>query len=149
MKLKEIVQNDNMVWLDTFNAKTAYYRVSYNQDIYEFPVDMEDVGTATMKPKDRAMLYMRYIRKAIDAGTFIKVLDVQFLEDNILHEDGWVTGGGGIDYETTNYYAKWNGSWYMKSECAGFDDIEYEDWALIEDKEKIKEIEAELASDSD
>lgn len=33
---------------------------------FEFPVPIEDVGTASMLAKDKAILFMRYIRKHID-----------------------------------------------------------------------------------
>ena len=32
---------------------------------FEFPVPIEDTGTATFLPKDKAILFMRYIRKHI------------------------------------------------------------------------------------
>ena len=33
---------------------------------FEFPVPIDDVGTAAMMPKDKAILYMRWIRKHIN-----------------------------------------------------------------------------------
>lgn len=33
---------------------------------FDFPVPIEDVGTATMLAKDKAILFMRYIRKHLD-----------------------------------------------------------------------------------
>jgi len=39
---------------------------------FSFPVPLEDVGDATLEAEDKAITFMRYIRKAIEDGTFIK-----------------------------------------------------------------------------
>jgi hypothetical protein len=39
---------------------------------YVFPVPLSDVGDATLLATDKAMLFMRYIRKALEEGTFVK-----------------------------------------------------------------------------
>lgn len=36
------------------------------EDGFEFPVPVADVGTATMLAKDKALMFMRYIRKQVD-----------------------------------------------------------------------------------
>jgi hypothetical protein len=36
-----------------------------------FPVPLSDVGDATLDAQDKAIIFMRYIRKAIDEGTFV------------------------------------------------------------------------------
>jgi hypothetical protein len=39
---------------------------------YSFPVPLEDVGEATLNAEEKAITYMRYIRKAIEEGTFVR-----------------------------------------------------------------------------
>ncbi len=39
---------------------------------YEFPVPIEDCGDATFPATDKAITFMRYIRKAREEGTFVK-----------------------------------------------------------------------------
>ena len=39
---------------------------------YIFPVPLTDIGDATLLATDKAMVFMRYIRKAIEEKTFVK-----------------------------------------------------------------------------
>jgi hypothetical protein len=142
MKIIDIVK-DKSVTLSYFNSKTAYYNATYNKDEYEFPVDLEDVGSATLLPVDKAMLFMRYIRKAIDNGTFIKVLDRDYLEENILLETESERFASGIDIRIENFYSKWNGDWYHRWEESGIE-FDSSDWDKVTDKEEIKEILEEI-----
>lgn len=41
---------------------------------YCFPVPLEDVGDATFNATEKAILFMRYIRKAQEEGSFVKAL---------------------------------------------------------------------------
>ena len=58
--LKEMVSGDKMVRFAFYRDKNLWYRT---QDGFEFPVPIDDIGTATFLAEDRAMLFMRYIRK--------------------------------------------------------------------------------------
>lgn len=75
--IKNIVK-DNIVVFNSFRANTFYYNVSINTDEsafpvpYTFPIPLDDVDGATMKLHDKAIYFMRWIRKAIDDGTFLK-----------------------------------------------------------------------------
>jgi len=73
MKIKEIVK-DNSVKFHRYRKGVIYYSVPVKTDgkVYMFPVPLEDVGDATLEASDKAMMFMRYIRKAIDEGTFVK-----------------------------------------------------------------------------
>jgi len=84
MDIKEIVKN-NKVYFDSFRQGIFYYRVlvpyqkrDYLGDIsehhrsYLFPVPLEDIGTATMLKEDKALFFMRWIRKAIEDETLIE-----------------------------------------------------------------------------
>lgn len=40
---------------------------------YKFPVEISDIGDATFKATDKAILFMRYIKKAIDEGALVEI----------------------------------------------------------------------------
>lgn len=57
-------------------AGTLYYRIATDDVVVEFPIDMndkDDVGTTTFVASYKPITLMRYIRKAIENGTLIKV----------------------------------------------------------------------------
>lgn len=76
LTIKEIVK-DNIVNFDRYRKGVLYYNVIIVQhdltETFEFPVPTEDCGDATFPASDKAILFMRYIRKAIDDGTFVKI----------------------------------------------------------------------------
>lgn len=72
MTLKQIVKN-NQVHFSHYRAGHLYYNVPVEQDQYSFPVPVEDIGDATFLNNDKAIIMMRYIRKAMALGTFVKV----------------------------------------------------------------------------
>lgn len=61
--LKEMVQNNKKVQFVKYLANNLWYTTECG---FEFPVPIEDIGNATFLAKDKAMLFMRYIRKHID-----------------------------------------------------------------------------------
>lgn len=71
---KDIHGNPNKVDFQSYRAGIFYYAVSdfYSADWYEFPVPVEDIGNATLNRTDKAITFMRWIRKAIEDKTFIK-----------------------------------------------------------------------------
>ena len=71
MTVKEIVK-DNKVQFSHYRAQHLYYLVTVEDVKYSFPVPLEDVGDATFLNEDKAIIMMRYIRKALDDGTFVK-----------------------------------------------------------------------------
>jgi hypothetical protein len=75
MTIKDIVK-DNTVSFSRYRKGYLYYTVSHDGETYEFPVDLDDVGDADFNATEKAMLLMRYIRKAREQGTFQKVNNV-------------------------------------------------------------------------
>lgn len=73
MDIKEIVK-DNEVRFAKYRQGFAYYtvRVPSAGIDYIFPVPLSDIGDATLLATDKAMVFMRYIRKALEDGTFVK-----------------------------------------------------------------------------
>lgn len=60
--LKEMVSGNKVVRFTFYRDKNLWYRTECG---FEFPVPIDDIGNATFLNEDRAMLFMRYIRKHI------------------------------------------------------------------------------------
>ena len=75
MDIKEIVK-DNEVSFAKYRQGYAYYTVRVPSEgvNYIFPVPLSDIGDATLLAKDKALVFMRYIRQALQDGTFIKAI---------------------------------------------------------------------------
>ena len=78
--LKQIVKNSR-VYFDSYRQGHFYYNVlvtnadedEITTEIYQFPVPLEDIGTATLLAVDKAITFMRWIRRAIEDKTFVKI----------------------------------------------------------------------------
>jgi len=71
MNIKDIVK-DNTVRFVRYRQGIVYYGVDVPADgAYVFPVPLEDIGDATLELEDRAIMFMRYIRRAISDGSFV------------------------------------------------------------------------------
>ena len=62
--LKDLIKN-NTVQFSHYRKGFMFYQVSHEDQCYQFPVPLEDIGDATLLKEDKAILFMRYIRKAI------------------------------------------------------------------------------------
>lgn len=63
LSVKDMVKDNKQVTFVHIKEGELWYRTD---DGFEFPVPVADVGTATMLAKDKALLFMRYIRKHVD-----------------------------------------------------------------------------------
>ncbi len=72
MNIKEIVR-DNQVSFFRYRQGVMYYTVKVpgHDKEHMFPVPLSDVGDATLHAQDKAIIFMRYIRKAIEDGTLV------------------------------------------------------------------------------
>lgn len=70
MNIKDIVK-DQRAWFLFYRNDVLYYGVMYQAEQYMFPVPIDDLGTATLEATHKAITLMRYIRKALEAGTFV------------------------------------------------------------------------------
>lgn len=70
--IKQLIKG-NYVHFSSFRQGFFHYNVLTNNGVYSFPVPINDIGTGTMLATDKAISYMRWIRKAIEDKTFIKV----------------------------------------------------------------------------
>ena len=80
MTIKELVK-DNWVEFDSYRQGYFYYNLTtYNGEskdftriVYQFPVPLNDIGTATLLKDDKAITFMRWIRKALVDKTLIEL----------------------------------------------------------------------------
>lgn len=63
--LKEMIK-DNVVNFCYYKDGDLWYSLKHdNGKVFMFPVPVSDVGTATMMHQDKAILFMRWIRKQL------------------------------------------------------------------------------------
>jgi len=62
VNLKEMVQGGRHVQFVHYKDSELWYETECG---FQFPVPISDTGNATFLARDRAMLFMRYIRKHI------------------------------------------------------------------------------------
>ena len=58
--IKEMVMNNQRVFFVKYRDSDLWYKTECG---FEFPVPIDEAGTATFLAEDKAMLFMRYIRK--------------------------------------------------------------------------------------
>ncbi len=61
-KIMDCVKDNQQVHFVRYRANELWYRC---ENGFEFPVPISDIGDATFLATDKALLFMRYIRKAI------------------------------------------------------------------------------------
>ena len=61
--LKEMICDNQKVTFQYYKAKELWYSTECK---FEFPVPISDIGDATFLAEDKAMLFMRYIRKHLE-----------------------------------------------------------------------------------
>ena len=69
--IKQIVK-DNMARFSFYRTGNMFYIVDVEGQKYQFPVSLEDMGGATLTAEFKAITLMRYIRKALADGTFVR-----------------------------------------------------------------------------
>ena len=63
MTLKEMVKDGKLVRFMHYRDGELTYQT---EDGFQFPVPIADTGTGTFKVEDKAILFMRWIRKQLD-----------------------------------------------------------------------------------
>jgi hypothetical protein len=63
MKIKELVKDKNVEFIHYCDGNLWYEVIGTG---FTFPVPIADIGNATFLAKDKAMLFMRYIRKHLE-----------------------------------------------------------------------------------
>lgn len=76
LKMVTIVKG-NRAFFRRYRQDHFYYGIMLgaeeNHDLYEFPIPREDIGDATLENSEKAVMLMRYIRRALLQGTFTRV----------------------------------------------------------------------------
>ena len=72
ISIKDLIKN-NTAELYKYRQQHVYYTIVHGGKTYMFPVPLEDVQDATLNRTEKAITMMRYIRKAVDAGSFVEV----------------------------------------------------------------------------
>lgn len=62
MNIKDMVKDNKQVTFDHYRDGDLFYTTECG---FMFPVPISDVGNATLLKQDKALLFMRYIRKQI------------------------------------------------------------------------------------
>lgn len=62
---------DNKVHFDFYQDKTLYYYLLYQGYKYIFPITVEEAKGGCFTAEDKAILFMRWIRKSIEADEMI------------------------------------------------------------------------------
>ena len=71
MNITDIVRN-NTVRFVRYRQGIAYYGVDVPASgSYQFPVPLDDIGDATLELEDKAIYFMRYIKRAMGEGSFV------------------------------------------------------------------------------
>lgn len=61
--IKEMVKDGKQVYFQYYREGHLYYQT---EDGFEFPVPIDDLGNATAHKQDKAIYFMRYIRKHLN-----------------------------------------------------------------------------------
>lgn len=69
--LKQIVK-DTTAHFSFYRSGNMFYVVVVEGVLYQFPVSLEDIGSATLTAYFKTITLMRYVRKALADGTFVK-----------------------------------------------------------------------------
>ena len=73
MTIKDLVK-DNTATFDSYRCGTFYYTIPFDEVTeYQFPIPVDDLGNATLNKTEKAIHLMRYIRKAMEENTLVKV----------------------------------------------------------------------------
>jgi hypothetical protein len=68
LEIKNIVKN-TIAYFQYLRCGVAYYSIwDEGGNMYTFPVEISDLGNATIKNEEKGLTMMRYIRKAIESG---------------------------------------------------------------------------------
>jgi hypothetical protein len=72
LKITDIVRNDNPAHFSFYRAGHLYNTVEVDGQMYVFPIELGDVGNASLFATMKAITLMRWIRKSLAEGTFVR-----------------------------------------------------------------------------
>lgn len=68
-----LLVKDNFVYFNFFRQGHFYYNLMTKTGTYQFPIPLEDIGTATLQQREKAVTFMKWVRRAIEDKTFIRL----------------------------------------------------------------------------
>ena len=71
VKYTEVVKGCSEVNISGVSQSTAFYTIDWDSKKYQFEVPLEELGSTVLLPKDKSLMFARYIRKSIENGTFV------------------------------------------------------------------------------
>lgn len=72
VNIKDLIKGGN-VYFEFFRDNTFYYICTDGTNKYRFPVPLNDIGSGCLLSKDKAVYFMRYMRKAIENNEMQKI----------------------------------------------------------------------------
>lgn len=69
--IKELII-DNYVYFHHYRCGFFFYLIVFDHQKYSFPVPLEDVSDVSLNAKDKAIIFMNWINKAMKNSTFLK-----------------------------------------------------------------------------
>ena len=84
ISIKDMVMDNKKVTFSWYRDGEMWYTTESG---FEFPVPLSDVGNAVLLKEDKAILFMRYIRKHVDHIELAKA-EAQNGQEKKLHEKG-------------------------------------------------------------
>ena len=73
MRVSDVVKQGVITSFSHYRQGYLYYLIPYDGHIYSYPVEVADLATATVSAEEKAITMMRYIRKAIDGESLVRV----------------------------------------------------------------------------
>jgi hypothetical protein len=75
MKITEFVTKANGTYFSHYRNGNLFYNIRRDGTIehYQFPIPIEDLQNGTVHTIEKSIMVMRYIRKAMEDGTLIKI----------------------------------------------------------------------------
>lgn len=61
--IKDLVSDGKLANFYYYKDNNLWYSISMKEEEFTFPVPIDDIGNATFWHEDKAILFMRYIRK--------------------------------------------------------------------------------------
>jgi len=74
LKITDFIFHGNTAMFDSFRCGVFYYLIPHKATfkLYQFQIPLEDIGGVTLNCKEKSVTLMRWVRKSIENGTFIK-----------------------------------------------------------------------------
>ena len=102
MSVKDMVKNNQQVEFIKFDNDSLWYKA---ENGFMFPVPVADTGSAIFNPKDKALLFMRWIKKQLDSAgdSIASIKEVLPLNDQVnfvryQQGDLWYVNDSGFEF---------------------------------------------------